>query len=67
VARRLSQSGDGVYLMAMRVDNIEQTLSELRAKGVRLLGDPGPGKPVTGQVFIHPASASGVLTQIIHR
>jgi methylmalonyl-CoA epimerase len=67
VARRVSQSGDGVYLLAMRVDNIEQTLSDLREKGVRLLGDPGPGKPVTGQVFIHPASAGGVLTQIVQR
>ena len=67
VARRLSQSGDGVYLLAMRVDNVEQTLAELRDKGVRLIGDPGPGKPVTGQVFIHPASANGVLTQVIQR
>jgi methylmalonyl-CoA/ethylmalonyl-CoA epimerase len=67
VARRLSQSGEGVYLVAMRVDDIEQTLTDLRERGVRLLGDPGPGKPVTGQVFIHPASAGGVLTQVVQR
>ena len=67
VARRLSQSGDGVYLIAMRVDNLEQTVAELREKGVRLIGDPGPGQPITGQVFIHPASAGGVLTQVIQR
>jgi len=67
VARRLSQSGEGVYLVAMRVDDIEQTLADLRERGVRLLGDPGPGKPVTGQVFIHPASAGGVLTQVVQR
>jgi len=67
VARRLSQSGEGVYLVAMRVDDIEQTLADLRERGVRLLGNPGPGKPVTGQVFIHPASAGGVLTQVVQR
>ena len=67
VARRLAQSGDGAYLVAMRVDNLERAVAELRERGVRLLGDPGPGKPVTGQVFVHPASANGVLTQLVQR
>lgn len=67
VAKRLQERGDGVYLVAMRTDNVDETLKELRAKGVRLIGDPGEGNPVTGQVFIHPASAAGVLTQIIPR
>jgi len=67
VGRRVAQSGDGVYMMAMRVDNIEKTLEELRAKGVRLVGDPGPGNPVKGQVFIHPTFAGGVLTQLVQR
>lgn len=67
VAKRLASSGDGPYLVAMRVDDIQQTLADLRGKGVRLLGDPGPDKPVTGQVFIHPSSAGGVLTQVVER
>jgi len=67
VAKRLVERGDGVYLIAMRTDDVQATLSELRAKGVRLIGDPGEGNPVTGQVFIHPASAGGILTQIIPR
>ena len=67
VAKRLAASGDGMYLVAMRVDNLEAAVSDLRDKGVRLLGDPGPGKPITGQVFIHPGSAGGVLTQVIQR
>jgi methylmalonyl-CoA/ethylmalonyl-CoA epimerase len=67
VAKRVATSGDGVYLMALAVDDLPATLDELRAKGVRLLGDPGPGKPVTGQVFIHPGAAGGVLTQLVQR
>jgi methylmalonyl-CoA/ethylmalonyl-CoA epimerase len=67
VARRVAASGDGPYLVAMRVDDLPAALAELRSKGVRLLGDPGPDKPVTGQVFIHPASAGGVLTQLVQR
>lgn len=67
VGKRVAASGDGVYLMALRVDDIDATLNDLREKGVRLLGDPGPGNPVKGQVFIHPAFANGVLTQIVQK
>lgn len=67
VAKRVAASGDGPYLIAMRVDDLQATLADLRAKGVRLLGDPGPDKPATGQVFIHPGSAGGVLTQLVQR
>lgn len=67
VAKRLAASGDGPYLVAMRVDNLEEAVAQLREKGIRLLGDPGPGKPITGQVFIHPSAAGGVLTQVVQR
>jgi methylmalonyl-CoA epimerase len=67
VAKRVAASGDGVYLLALAVDDIDKTIEELRGKGVRLIGDPGPGNKATGQVFIHPASANGVLTQIVQR
>ncbi len=67
IAKRLANQGEGVHLVAMNVDDIDKTLSELRAKGIRLVGDPGEGNPVTGQVFIHPAVTGGVLTQIVQR
>ena len=67
IAKRLASLGEGVHLVAMRVDNLENTLAELREKGIRLVGDPGPGKPVTGQVFIHPSVTGGVLTQLVQR
>lgn len=65
IASRLERGGAGVYLMAMRVDDIEATVADLRAKGVRLIGDPGEGNPISGQLFVHPASAGGVLLQIV--
>jgi methylmalonyl-CoA/ethylmalonyl-CoA epimerase len=67
IAKRLAEQGEGIHLVAMRVDNVEQTLAGLRAKGIRLVGDPGPGNPVKGQVFIHPSVTGGVLTQILQR
>ena len=67
IAKRLSTTGEGVHLVAMKVDNLDATLTELRSKEVRLVGDPGPGNPVKGQVFVHPAVTGGVLTQLVER
>jgi len=67
IAKRLADRGEGVHLVAMKVEDLEKTLAELRAKGVRLVGDPGPGAPVRGQVFIHPSETGGVLTQLVQR
>lgn len=67
IARRLSSMGEGVHLVAMKVDNLEQTVAELRSKNVRLVGDPGEGNPITGQIFIHPSVTGGVLTQLVER
>ena len=67
IAKRLADRGEGVHLMAMKVDDLDKTLAELREKGVRLVGDPGPGNPVRGQVFVHPTETGGVLTQLVQR
>ncbi|HNM78433.1 MAG TPA: VOC family protein [Tepidiformaceae bacterium] len=67
IAKRLAEQGEGVHLVAMKVDDIDATLARLRDAGIRLVGDPGPGNPVKGQVFIHPSVTGGVLTQIVQR
>jgi methylmalonyl-CoA/ethylmalonyl-CoA epimerase len=67
IAKRLASLGEGVHLVAMKVDDIDKTLADLREKGIRLVGDPGPGNPVTGQVFIHPSATGGVLTQLVQK
>lgn len=67
IAKRLSEQGEGVHLIAMKVDDVDKTVAELRGKGIRLVGDPGEGNPVKGQVFIHPSVTGGVLTQIVQR
>jgi methylmalonyl-CoA/ethylmalonyl-CoA epimerase len=67
IAKRLADRGEGVHLVAMKVDDLEKTLADLREKGVRLVGDPGAGNPVRGQVFVHPSETGGVLTQLVQR
>jgi len=67
IAKRLAEQGESIHLVAMKVDDVDATVADLRAKGVRLIGDPGEGNPVTGQVFIHPSVTGGVLTQLVQR
>jgi len=67
IAKRLAEQGESIHLVAMKVDDVDATVAELRGKGVRLIGDPGEGNPVTGQVFIHPSVTGGVLTQLVQR
>ena len=65
IAKRLAERGEGVHLIAMKVEDLTKAVDELRAKGVRLVGDPGAGNPIKGQVFIHPSETGGVLTQLV--
>jgi methylmalonyl-CoA/ethylmalonyl-CoA epimerase len=65
VGKQVGRTGGGMYLLAMKVDDIQSTLAELRAKEVRLIGDPGEGNEVEGQVFVHPGSTGGVLLQLV--
>jgi len=65
VARHVERTGGGVYLLAMAVEDIDTTLADLRSQGVRLIGDPGEGNPVQGQVFVHPSETGGVLMQLV--
>ena len=51
VAKGLAARGEGVYLVALAVEDIEAEVAGMRARGIRLIGDPGPGKPITGVVF----------------
>ncbi|MEO8539885.1 MAG: VOC family protein [bacterium] len=67
IAKRLAEQGEGVHLVAMNVDDMDATLAKLRDAGIRLVGDPGAGNPVKGQVFIHPSMTGGVLTQLVQR
>ena len=67
VAKGLAARGEGVYLMALAVEDIESEVAAMRERGVRLVGDPGPGKPISRMVFVHPRETKGVLVQLVQR
>ena len=68
VAKYIGARGEGVQHIAFRVENIEEALAELKAKGVRLI-DQAPRKGAGGAkiAFIHPKETNGVLIEICER
>jgi hypothetical protein len=49
----------------MRVPDLDATVASLRNSGARLLNEPRSGAGGHRYVFIHPASAGGVLLELI--
>jgi methylmalonyl-CoA/ethylmalonyl-CoA epimerase len=68
VAKFIEARGEGVQHIAFRVENLEEALAELKAKGIRLL-DQSPRKGAGGAkiAFIHPKETNGVLVEICER
>ena len=56
----------GIHHFALSVDSVDQTASELKAKGVRILGGGTPQYSVAGDriAFIHPADFLGALVEL---
>lgn len=67
LARFLERRGDGLHHIAYQVDDIAVALADLTARGARLVDRaPRPGLHAGWQIaFIHPASAGGVLTELV--
>jgi methylmalonyl-CoA/ethylmalonyl-CoA epimerase len=65
VAKFLETRGEGVQHVAVKVDNIDAALAEMRRKGVALIDDkPQMGAKGNKVAFIHPKSTKGVLLEL---
>lgn len=65
VAKFLEKNGEGVHHLAYQVDDIEATLTRLKATGVRLIDEtPRRGAHHSLIAFLHPKATGGVLTEI---
>jgi methylmalonyl-CoA epimerase len=65
IARYIEKRGPGLHHITLRVDDIAAVLSQLKARGVRLIDEqPRPGAEAALVAFIHPSSAHGVLVEL---
>ena len=65
IAKFIESKGEGIHHLAVKVDNVEQALAELAAKGYALI-DKAPRVGAGGHkiAFVHPKSTKGVLLEL---
>lgn len=68
IAKFIENKGEGIQHLALRVDNIENALADLKAAGVRLIDEvPRPGAGGAKIAFLHPKSTGGILLELCQR
>lgn len=70
IARFIEKNGGrgGIQHVALRVDNIEQAIEDMKAKGMRMLDEkPRYGAGGAKIAFCHPKSSMGVLLELTER
>jgi methylmalonyl-CoA/ethylmalonyl-CoA epimerase len=65
IARYIEKNGEGIQHIALRVDDLEKALAELKAKGVRLIDEkPRYGAGGARIAFVHPKSTGGIILEL---
>jgi methylmalonyl-CoA epimerase len=67
IAKFVEKRGPGLHHIALRVDDLAAAIERLRQAGARLLNEPRAGAGGHRYVFVHPASAGGVLLELIQK
>jgi len=65
IAKFIAKRGPGIHHVAMRVPDLAVAVERLICAGARVLNEPRTGAGGHKYVFIHPASAGGVLIELI--
>ncbi|MBU5439311.1 methylmalonyl-CoA epimerase [Tissierella sp. MSJ-40] len=68
IAKFIEKKGEGIQHIAYKVEDIEKTLEELKAKGIKLIDEkPRYGAGGAKIAFLHPKSTFGVLIELCQR
>src|ERR1044071_101355 len=65
IAKFIDKRGERLHHVPLRVPDLDAAVERLKAAGARLLNEPRAGAGGHLYVFIHPASAGGVLLELI--
>ena len=66
VGKFLAKRGPGIHHIAVKVQDINESLAELKRKGARLIDEtPRIGAGGCLVAFVHPTSAHGVLLELV--
>jgi methylmalonyl-CoA/ethylmalonyl-CoA epimerase len=64
IAKFIDKRGEGVHHICFEVQDVDQAVEELQAKGLELVGKPRMGAEGKKIVFLSPKSAHGVLIEL---
>ena len=67
LARSINERGPGLYGISIEVDNIDEAVRDLRAKGVAVSEPEFGVREGTRVARIDPASANGVRIEVVER
>ena len=66
ISKFLDKRGGGIHHIAVEVEDIEAALATLKNRGMRLIDEaPRVGAEGCLVAFVHPASANGVLLELV--
>ncbi len=66
IAKFIAKRGEGLHHVALRVENLTQTVEKLKKNGTRLVSEVikvGAGGHL--YIFVHPSSTGGVLLELV--
>jgi len=65
IARYIEKKGSGLHHIAYRVENLSETLQQLKNKGFKLIDEqPRDGAEGKRIAFVHPKSSNGILIEL---
>ena len=67
IAKFLENRGEGLYMMGWEVVNLDKTIKELQAKGVRLINAEPEARAKGAMVFIHPKFGHGLMIELMEK
>ncbi len=68
IAKFIEKRGEGIHHIALRVEDIDETLKNLSNKGINLINKSAKiGVGGSKIAFIHPKDMNGVLIELVER
>ncbi len=68
IAKYIEKKGAGLQHIAFRVENIDESLKELKTKGVKLIDEtPRNGAGGARIAFLHPKATGGILVELCEK
>ena len=65
IDRFITERGEGIHHIAFRVRNLDETISRLKEKNMKLVPETPRTRENKRYVFVHPRSAHGVLIELV--